>query len=87
MKSSIAAALLALLAFALLIGSEAATAADAAMTGLRTFHGAYVGTHGHGHFGGRPHSSYYPGRPVYYSPGPLFPWLPFIPDWRDPSDW
>jgi hypothetical protein len=39
------------------------------------------------HAGGRPYSSHYLGRPIYYSPRPMFSWLPLIPDWRDPQDW
>ena len=84
MKSSIAVAALALV---MATGGDEATAADASMQTARPSHVAHVGEHRHNHVGGRPYSSYYLGRPAYYSPGPFFPWLPFIPDWQDPSGW
>jgi len=72
------------LAFAMLTGGDRAAAADAPMQKAQPSH---VGAHRRSHVGGRPYVAYYLGRPTYYSPGPLFPWLPFIPDWRDPLDW
>jgi hypothetical protein len=86
MRSSIAAVAL---VFAMAIGIDhaAAAAADAATPNPRTPHKSHSSAHRGDHVGGRPHSSYYLGRPTYYSPGPLFPWLPFISDWRDPLDW
>jgi hypothetical protein len=74
---------LAALALATTMGGEEAAAADASMAKARPSHVGVYRTH----VGSRPYSPYYLGRPVYYSPGPLFPWLPFIPDWRDPQDW
>jgi hypothetical protein len=36
----------------------------------------------------RTYRPYYLGRPTYYSPGPLFPYLPFVPAWPDnPLGW
>ncbi|HWX60424.1 hypothetical protein [Bradyrhizobium sp.] len=75
------------LALAMAVGGDAAAAADASMQKARPSHIAHVSADHRNHAGGRPYSSYYLGRPSYYSPGPLFPWLPFIPDWRDPSGW
>ena len=84
MKVSIA---LAALAFATALGGDEAAAADASMQTARPSHVAHVSTYHRNHVGGRPYQSYYLGRPAYYSPGPFFPWLPFIPDWQDPSGW
>jgi hypothetical protein len=75
---------LAALALAMATGGDEAAAADASMQTARPSH---VRADQRNHVGGRPYSSYYLGRPAYYSPGPFFPWLPFIPDWRDPSGW
>ena len=85
MRSSMAAAL----AFSCVFGSDHAAAASpgAAAEKARTSHTTRVSAHRRNHVGGQPYSSHYLGRPVYYSPGPLFPWLPFIPDWRGPQDW
>jgi len=85
MRSSMAAAVLAL---SCVFGSDHAAAAslDAAVETVRPSHTTRVNAHRRNHVGGRPYSSYYLGRPIYYSPGPLFPWLPFIPDWRNPLD-
>jgi hypothetical protein len=86
MRSRMAAAAL---AFSCVFGSDQAAAASlgAAAQNPRTAHTAGVSAHRRNHLGGRPYSAYYLGRPIYYSPGPLFPWLPFIADWRDPLDW
>jgi hypothetical protein len=78
---------LAALAFAMLLGDHEAAAADASMQRPRTVHTAHLSVHHRDHVGGRPYIAYYLGRPSYYAPGPFFPWLPFIPDWRDPSGW
>ena len=42
--------------------------------------------YGH-HYAYRPYYPYYYGRSYYYSPGPLFPFLPFIHDWEEPWLW
>ena len=84
MRSSLAAVVLAV---AMAIGSDHAAAADAGTQNLRTSHKTHLGADRHTRVPGRPYSSYYLGRPVYYSPGPFFPWLPFIPDFRDPLGW
>jgi len=85
MRSSMAAAVLAL---SCVFGRDHAAAAslDATAETVRPSHTTRVNAHRRNHVGGRPYSSYYLGRPIYYSPGPLFPWLPFIPDWRNPLD-
>lgn len=77
--------LIAFAALAMAVGGDAA--ADASMQNARPSHIAHVSAYPRNHVGGRPYSSHYLGRPSYYSPGPLFPWLPFIPDWRDPPGW
>jgi len=90
MRSSMAAAGLVLsVALSCGFGSDHAAAASpgAVAEHPRISHATHVGAHRRNHVGARPYSFYYPGRPVYYSPGPLFPWLPFIPDWRDQLDW
>lgn len=77
------------LAFSSAFGSSnrAAVASPGEAAGQpRTYTTAVSASRRH-HAGGRPYSSHYLGRPIYYSPGPMFPWLPFIPDWRDPRDW
>lgn len=84
MKVLIASAALAL---AMAVGGDEAAAADASMQNARPSHIAHVSAYHLNHVGGRPYSSHYLGRPFYYSPGSLFPWLPFVPDWRDPSGW
>jgi hypothetical protein len=78
---------LAALTLAMATGGDEAAAADAAMQKARPSHIARVSADRRNQVGGRPYSSYYLGRPAYYSPGPFFPWLPFIPDWQDPSGW
>ena len=40
-----------------------------------------------GHYAYRPYYPYYYGRPSYYSPGPFFPFLPFIHGWEEPWLW
>jgi len=42
--------------------------------------------YGH-HYAYRPYYPYYYGRPSYYSPGPFFPFLPFIHGWEEPWLW
>jgi hypothetical protein len=39
------------------------------------------------HYAYRPYYPYYYGRPYYYSPGPFFPFLPFIHGWEEPWLW
>jgi hypothetical protein len=41
----------------------------------------------HRHYAYRPYYPYYYGRPYYYSPGPFFPFLPFIHGWEEPWLW
>jgi hypothetical protein len=40
-----------------------------------------------GHYAYRPYYPYYYGRPAYYSPGPFFPFMPFIHGWEEPWLW
>ena len=90
MRSRMAAAALVLcLVLSCVFGSDhaAAAAPGVAAETAQTSHATRGSAHRRNHAGARPSSSHYLGRPVYYSPGPLFPWLPFIPDWRDPLDW
>jgi hypothetical protein len=35
----------------------------------------------------RPYYPYYYGHPYYYSPGPFFPFVPFVHGWDDPWLW
>ena len=54
-----------------------------------------VGAHSHyrhsyvygRHYAYRPYYPYYYGRRYYYSPGPFFPFLPFIHGWEEPWLW
>jgi hypothetical protein len=39
------------------------------------------------HYAYRPYYPYYYGRRYYYSPGPFFPFLPFIHGWEEPWLW
>jgi hypothetical protein len=46
-------------------------------------HAYYYGRH----YAYRPYYPYYYGRPYYYSPGPFFPFVPFIHGWEEPWLW
>ena len=79
------------LAFAVLVplGQGQAVAASIAASAHhpRSSHTGHLGAR-RVHDPDRTHYPYYLGRPAYYSPGPLFPWLPFVPEWPDnPLGW
>ena len=64
--------------------AEVAKAQGAETSAHRHDHHAYV--YGR-HYAYRPYYPYYYGRPYYYSPGPFFPFLPFIHGWEEPWLW
>jgi hypothetical protein len=82
------------LACAIMVGGAVAppiaTAAEVAkaqatdISPHRHYHHSYV--YGH-HYAYRPYYPYYYGRRYYYSPGPFFPFLPFIHGWEEPWLW
>ena len=82
-------------AYAMIVGgavvpSTVATAAEAtkAKAGQTTDISALRHDHHYGrHYAYRPYYPYYYGRPYYCSPGPLFPFVPFIHGWEEPWLW
>ena len=81
------------LASAIIVGAVApplATAAEVAkpqgaeISAHHQYHRSYV--YGR-HYAYRPYYPYYYGRAYYYSPGPFFPFLPFIHGWEEPWLW
>jgi hypothetical protein len=85
------------LAGALMICSAVASSAVTAATTAQAMHATDLGARSHDHhrptyvyahhYAYRPYYPYYYGRPSYYSPGPFFPFLPFIHGWEEPWLW
>ena len=83
------------LAILMVVGS--AVAAPAEMTKAQAGRATDLSARGHyyyrnfhvygRHYAYRPYYPYYYGRPYYYSPGPFFPFLPFIHGWEEPWLW
>ena len=67
--------------------AEVAKAQGAQATDISA-HRYYNRYHVYGrHYAYRPYYPYYYGRRYYYSPGPFFPFLPFIHGWEEPWLW
>jgi hypothetical protein len=67
--------------------ANAAEVAKAPATDISA-HRYYNRYHVYGrHYAYRPYYPYYYGRRYYYSPGPFFPFLPFIHGWEEPWLW
>jgi hypothetical protein len=64
--------------------TKAGQAAD--LSARRHYHDWHSYHYGR-HYAYRPYYPYYYGRPYYYSPGPFFPFLPFIHGWEEPWLW
>ncbi len=81
------------LAVAMMMGvagapSTAAEATKAAQaTGVSAHRYDHDRHHNYGRDVYRPYYPYYYGRSYYYSPGPFFPFLPFIHGWEEPWLW
>jgi hypothetical protein len=65
--------------------STAATAAEVTKAAQR--HNYHDRHYYSGRYAYRPYYPYYYGRAYYYSPGPFFPFLPFIHGWEEPWLW
>jgi hypothetical protein len=91
MKASVAALVMAFAALLVVpLGHDRAAAASVEVLAQhwRSARAADLSARRRGHVRDRTDYPYYLGRPQYYSPGPFFPWLPFIPAWQDnPLGW
>jgi hypothetical protein len=67
--------------------SLAAEATKAPAPSASVRHHNRFGVYGGRRYAYRPYYPYYYGHPYYYSPGPFFPFVPFVHGWDEPWLW